>query len=74
MFWGSDVWNSIVSLEAEFEVRQCLKLGVHRTREAPEGQVSHSLMGMVGSIVPAKPCDNKSGSECGPVGLSIFTT
>lgn len=44
------------------------------TREAPKGQVSHSPMGMVGSTVPAKPCADKSGIKCGPVGLSIFTT
>ncbi len=55
------------SLEPQFVVRKGLKLGAHQcniqyTREAPEGQVSHSPMGMVGSVVPAKPCADKSSS------------
>lgn len=50
------------SPEPQFVVSRGQELGAHQmgTREAPE--VSHSPMGKVGSVVPANPCADKSGT------------
>ncbi len=72
----SDGCCNCESLKPQSEVSQGLKLGAHQImyKGSPRGTSFTQLHWMVCSVALAKPCADNSGSKCGPVGLSIFTT